>query len=185
MISAGTRGAVTLPAGKAEALQMLEAEPDMIAINATTQWLPPVIAQWLISSEWGPKDMEGRPLMLIPVPTLSEAEKTQLTQASWMLGQAMKPSTGKPELLVEAIQVAMSELRFRSKSEEQHTLNLKVWANACQKYPLWAVQKAADWWSKGARSGDELGHFLTDVRLAIGHNVLKRQALMQRLLSQS
>lgn len=172
-----------LPNGREEALEMLAAEPDKVAANATTQWLPPVIEQWLISTENGPRDLEGRPLALIPVPTLSETDKKSLTQASWMLEQAMKPCSSQPELLMEAIQVAMSELRFRSKSEEQHTLNLKVWANACQSFPLWAVQKAADWWSKGARSGEELGNFLSDVRLAVGHNVLKRQKLMQKALS--
>jgi hypothetical protein len=74
----------------------------------------------------------------------------------------------------------MSELRFRSKtSEEQHTLEVKIWANACGEFPLWAVQKAANWWSRGARDGDQLGNFLTDVRLACGHNVLKRRQMLQ------
>ncbi|WP_086083705.1 hypothetical protein [Rhizobium etli] len=126
--------------------------------------------------------MESRLLTSVPAPTLGEAERTQLTQALWMLFQAMKPASEQPEALMEAIQIAMSELRYRSKaSEEQHTLNLKVWMNACQPFPIWAVQKAADWWSKGARDGDELGHFLGDVRLAVGHSVLSRQRHLQLL----
>ncbi len=85
---------------------------------------------------------------------------------------------------MEAIQIAMSELRYRSKaSEEQHTLNLKVWMNVCRAYPLWAIQKAADWWSKGARDGDELGYFLNDVRLATGTNVLARKSVLLPLIS--
>lgn len=82
---------------------------------------------------------------------------------------------------MEAIQVAMSELRFRSKAEEQHLLTLKVWANACQSFPLWAVQKAANWWSKGARNGDELGHFLADVRLAVGAGVVERERSLKKV----
>ncbi|WP_322884140.1 hypothetical protein U8C35_06315 [Sinorhizobium medicae] len=182
MTSAGTLGVVTLPSGKAEARAALEGEPDKLALNATTQWLPPKVAQWLSCLENGPKDMEGRPLVKTSMPTLGETERTQLTRCLWLLDKAMKPAADNPGELMEAIQIAMSELRFRSKaSEEQHTLNLKVWANACREFPLWAVQKAADWWSKGARDGDELGHFLSDVRLAVGHSVLSRQRHLQLL----
>ncbi|MBB4345173.1 hypothetical protein [Rhizobium leguminosarum] len=171
-----------LPSGKEEARRLLLEHPDKVAANATTLWLPLKVGQWLSSLENAPKDMEGRPLKQIPMPVLSEEEQRQLTQASWMLAQAMKPASEQPEALMEAIQIAMSELRYRSKaSEEQHTLNLKVWMNACQQFPIWAIQKAADWWSKGARDGDELGHFLTDVRLAVGHSVLSRQRQLQLL----
>ncbi len=44
---------------------------------------------------------------------------------------------------------------------------------------LWAVQKAARRWSRGAREGEELGNFITDVRLACGHNVLERKCLLE------
>lgn len=129
-----------------------------------------------------PKDMEGRLLRPIPAPTLSEAERTQLTQCLWMLGKAMTPASTQPEALVEAIRIAMAELRYRSKSsEEQHALDIKIWANACRDFPLWAVQRAADWWSKGARDGDDLGHFLSDVRLSIGTDVLARKRLLEQL----
>lgn len=78
----------------------------------------------------------------------------------------------------------MAELRYRSKSsEEQHALDIKIWANACRDFPLWAIQKAADWWSKGARDGDDLGHFLADVRLASGHNILVRTRLLEQLVT--
>jgi hypothetical protein len=72
----------------------------------------------------------------------------------------------------EPIRIGMAALRYRSKSsEEQHVLDIKIWANACRDFPLWAVQKAADWWSRGARDGDDLRHFQADARLAIGHNL--------------
>lgn len=49
---------------------------------------------------------------------------------------------------------------YRSKSsEEQHALDIKTWVNACRDFPLWAVQKAAERWRKGAREGDDLAHF--------------------------
>jgi Sigma-70, region 4 len=73
----------------------------------------------------------------------------------------------EPEELVEAVRIAMLELPFRMRSSEEHlALTLKVWADAVRDYPLWAVRKAAKWWSRGARDGDELRHFLADVRLA-------------------
>jgi hypothetical protein len=181
LTSAGILGAVTLPNGKEEARRLLLEYPDKVALSATTLWLPPKVAQWLNSSETAPKDMEGRPLRPVTMPTLREEERKQLAQALWMLDQVMKPASTAPDVLMEAIQVAMSELRYRSKGEEQHTLNLKVWMNACQQFPMWAVQKAADWWSKGARDGDELGHFLKDVRLAVGGNVLARISRLRML----
>lgn len=150
-----------------------------MAISATTTWLPQAVAHWMSCSQTAPKDMQGRLLRPIPAPTLSETERTQLTQCLWMLGKALTPASTQPEALVEAIRIAMAELRYRSKSsEEQHALDIKIWANACRDYPLWAVQKAADWWSKGARDGDDLGHFLSDIRLAVGHDVLVRQRLL-------
>lgn len=73
----------------------------------------------------------------------------------------------------------MLELPFRTRSSEDHlALTIKVWADACHPYPLWAVQKAAGWWSRGARDGDDLGHFLSDVRLAVGDNVVQRKLLL-------
>lgn len=84
---------------------------------------------------------------------------------------------------MEAVKIAMLELPFRSRSSEEHvTLTIKVWADACRDYPLWAVQKAAGWWSRGVRDGDDLGHFLSDVRLAVGGNVLARQRMLERWL---
>jgi hypothetical protein len=64
-------------------------------------------------------------------------------------------------------------------SEEHLSVTLKVWSDAVRDYPLWAVQKAAKWWSRGARDGDELRHFLTDVRLAVGNNLLERKRLLE------
>lgn len=61
-------------------------------------------------------------------------------------------------------------------------MTIKVWCDACREYPIWAVQKAAKWWSRGARDGDDLGHFLGDVRFAVGHNVLLRQKLLEKLV---
>jgi hypothetical protein len=90
----------------------------------------------------------------LPAPVLSETEKSQLTQALWMLAQVTKPASSKPEDLVEAVRIAMLELPFRMRSREEHmALTLKVWADAVRDYPLWAVQKAAKWWSRGAREG--------------------------------
>ncbi len=177
--SAGILGAVALPSGKQEAERLLAEGPDQVALSATTLWLPQKAAHYLSSLESAPKDMQGRPLRPIPVPALSETEAKQLKQSLWMLDKALTPASSQPELLMEAIQVAMSELQFRSRSsEEQVSLTLKVWCDACRAYPLWAVQKAAGWWSRGARDGDDLGHFLSDVRLAVGHGVTERRKLL-------
>lgn len=74
----------------------------------------------------------------------------------------------------------MLELPFRMRSSEEHlALTLKVWADAVRDYPLWAVQKAAKWWSRGARDGDELRHFTADVKLAAGGNALERKRLLE------
>lgn len=97
-------------------------------------------------------------------------EKTLLTQCLWMSDKALTPASTEPEALVEAILIAMAELRCRSKSSEDQRA---LWMNACRDFPLWAIQKAADWWSKGARNGDDLGHYLSDVRLAVRHQVGK------------
>lgn len=76
----------------------------------------------------------------------------------------------------------MVELPFRSRSsEEQVALTLKVWMDACRDYPIWAVQKAAGWWSRGVRDGADLGNFLSDVRLAVGGNVLARRRRLEGL----
>jgi hypothetical protein len=124
----------------------------------------------------------GEAMNALPAPQLSAAEQGQLKQAVWMLAQVTKPASSKPEELVEAVRIAMLELPFRMRSSEEHlSLTLKVWADAVRDYPLWAVQKAAKWWSRGARDGDELRHFLSDVRLAIGLNVLERKRLLERL----
>lgn len=81
---------------------------------------------------------------------------------------------------MEAVKIAMLELPFRTRSSEDHVaLTIKVWADACHPYPLWAVQKAARWWSRGARDSDDLGHFLSDVRLAVGNGVAERRKLLQ------
>lgn len=83
---------------------------------------------------------------------------------------------------MEAVKIAMLELPFRARSSEEHlTLTYKVWADACAEYPLWAVQKAAKWWSRGARAGEELGDFLADVRMARGKVIDAQNA--QRLLA--
>jgi hypothetical protein len=128
------------------------------------------------------KKENGEPMNPLPAPALSEAERGQLMQALWMLDQATGPASSKPEALVEAVRIAMLELPFRMRSSEEHlALTLKVWADAVRDYPLWAVQKAARWWSCGARDGDELRHFLADVRLAVGNNVLERKLLLSNL----
>lgn len=161
---------------------MLEAEPDKVALSATTTWLPPEIQSWLSCLESAPKDMEGRPLRPIPSPTLSETSQKQLTQCTWMLQQALKPASSEPQALVEAVRIALMEVPYRSKSsQDDWALTIKLWASKCGAYPLWAVQKAADWWASGARDGDDLGHFLCDVRLAVGGNVLVRRKLLQEL----
>ena len=59
------------------------------------------------------------------------------------------------------------------------TLDVKIWANACGEFPLWAVQKAANWRSRGARDGNDLGHFLTDIRLAVGRGVISRKCILE------
>lgn len=83
---------------------------------------------------------------------------------------------------MEAIRIALAEVPYRSKSSvDDWALTIKLWASKCNDYPLWAVQKAADWWASGARTGDDLGHFLSDVRLAIGNNVVSREHLMRLL----
>ncbi|MFC3320605.1 hypothetical protein [Mesorhizobium cantuariense] len=47
----------------------------------------------------------------------------------------MKPASSQPLLLNEAIEVAMSELKFRTRSSEsQVALNLKVWMDVCSAF---------------------------------------------------
>lgn len=76
----------------------------------------------------------------------------------------------------------MMEVPYRSKSsQDDWALTIKLWASKCGDYPLWAVQKAADWWASGARDGDDLGHFLSDVRLAVGSSVVQRAEVLTRL----
>jgi hypothetical protein len=180
LTSAGIPGAVTLPNGKEEAVRMVLEEAELVAKNATTTWLPQPIQSWLSCLGCSVKKENGEPMSPLPVPVLSEAERGQLTQALWMLTQATKPASLKPEDLVEAVRIAMLELPFRMRSSEGHlALTLKVWADAVRDYPLWAVQKAAKWWSRGARDRDELRHFLADVRLAVGSNVLERKRLLE------
>jgi hypothetical protein len=72
-------------------------------------------------------------------------------------------------------------LENHARRREHLALTLKVWADAVRDYPLWAVQKVAKWWSR-AREGGELRHFLADVRLAIGSNVLERKRLLERVM---
>jgi hypothetical protein len=87
-----------------------------------------------------------------------------------MLEQVGKPSSFRPEDLIEAVRVAMIELPFRLRSRQEHyALTLKVWADAVREFPLYAVQKAAKWWSQGARDGDALEHFIADVRFCAGN----------------
>jgi len=68
--------------------------------------------------------------------------------------------------------------------EDSVTLTIKVWSDACRTYPLWAVQKAADWWSRGVRDDHDLGHFLSDVKLATGNQVLECQKLLKLAFNQ-
>ncbi|TRC85837.1 hypothetical protein FJV80_16155 [Mesorhizobium sp. WSM4310] len=98
------------------------------------------------SSQTAPKDMLGRLLRPTPAPTLSETDKTQLTQCLCMLGKALMPASTKPEALGGGdtdIERYWSSALAKS-SEEQHALDINIWANACRDFPLWAVQKAAD-----------------------------------------
>jgi hypothetical protein len=134
--------------------------------------------------ECAPKDMAGNPLRPITAPLLTEMEAKQLKQCAWMLQQTTKPAKAEPEYLVQAVKIAMQELPYRTRSSEdllQQTI--RTWATDCWQYPLWAVLKAAGWWNRGAREGEELGDFLKDVRLACGHNVLERKKLMIGLLN--
>jgi hypothetical protein len=121
----------TLPNGKEEAVRMVLEEAELVAKNATTAWLPQPIQSWLSCLGCSVKKENGEPMSPLPVPVLSEAERGQLTQTLWMLTQATKPASLKPEDLVEAVRIAMLELPFRMRSSEGHlALTLKVWADA-------------------------------------------------------
>lgn len=98
-----------------------------------------------------------------------------------MLEFTQRPSSCYPERLIEAINIAVSELPYRSRGEEAMKVLLKSWAAAVGKYPIWAVEKAALWWLSGAREGDALEHFLKDVRLAVGAGVEQRWSALQNL----
>lgn len=177
--------AVVFPASKAEALHLLLEQPDKVAQAAVTTWLPPHIAQWLSYLENSPRDLTGKLLKPVPPPPLSPACAERLKQCLWMVTKASRQASSSPNEVIEAIRVAMIELPFRTTSSEEHySLTLKVWADAVMGYPLYAVQKAARMWSRGARDGDKLEYFLKDVRLYSGHRVTERKELLERLLAE-
>lgn len=69
----------------------------------------------------------------------------------------------------EAIRIAMAALRYRSKSsEEQHVVDIKIWANAAGISPCGQSKRLPIGGAGVLRDGDDLRHFQADARLAIG-----------------
>lgn len=181
LTSAGTLGAVTFPRDREEANDLVLHQADKVAMAGTTHWLPQSVRYYLKCLESAPRTLDGRPLVEVKKPELSEEDAARLARVVKMLEFTQKPSSCFPERLIEAINFAVSELPYRSRGEEAMKVLLKSWAAAAGKYPIWAVEKAAMWWLSGARDGDALEHFLKDVRLAVGAGVEQRWSALQSL----
>lgn len=170
------------PQGREETLHIVDTQPDKAALAAVTSWLPPSVERWLNLQENGPKNLEGKLMANIPSLTLTPDELKQVNQSLWMLHQTTKPSRESMPELMELIQTMMTAFKWRTfGGEENVTMNLKVWCEAVGDFPIYAVSKAVRWAVMGNKKEPSIAEFVSDVRLACGHNVLERKRLLEKL----
>jgi hypothetical protein len=67
--------------------------------------------------------------------------------------------------------------------EGKTRLQVQVWADDLEEFPLYAIRKAAKWARRGEKKMPDLASFIKDVKLAVGTGVLERKRLLEQWLN--
>ncbi|MGO8502805.1 hypothetical protein AB9F35_15070 [Rhizobium leguminosarum] len=141
--------------------------------------LPPSMASWLAA-----KETESRTGMQ-PFPRVAEPERTPemmaaVTMALTSLSEILEPSAKRrPELAVEIAKL-FAAFNLYTGDAAKSAAQVEVWGEQLGEFPLFAIRKAARWAIRSEQKMPAMASFISDVRLAIGSNVVQRQS---RLLS--
>ena len=60
---------------------------------------------------------------------------------------------------------------------------MEVWGEELQQYPMYAIRKAYKWAVRAEGKMPSLAAFISDVKLAVGSEVLTRQKRLQQWLA--
>jgi len=116
-------------------------------------------------------------------PNLSEQERALLSQQVKSLSEILQPARERGPELEVAIGSMFAVMNVFTGDDAKLKLQVAGWCEALGEYPLFAIRKAAKWAVTGREKLPSLSAFISDVRLAMGSNVLERKARLLTLIA--
>lgn len=175
----GETGAAAIPKTAEEAVEMAE------KLVGTS--LPLSISLWLDGEEYFQANGLHKMVPGTGAPA-SKPEKTpeliaEITNNLKSLSELLKPARERGGELEMEIAKLFAVFNVFTGDEGKTKLQVSAWADDLENYPLFAIRKAAKWARQSEKKMPSLSEFLSDVRLAMGSNVLARKKLLQNWLS--
>lgn len=174
----GERGVATPSSLKPATAQ----EAAELASNLVAASLPPPLTRWL--NEWETAERVKGSVGWHPpkapelTPELVQAVSSQVKS----LSEILTPARERGHELELEVSKLFAVFNLFTGDEGKTRLQLASWADALEGYPLYAIRKAARWASRGEHKMPSLAAFITDVKLAVGQNVLPRKRLLEQWL---
>jgi hypothetical protein len=156
-------------------------EAERLAVALTGDLLPPCVQAWLAEMHTHSMTVHITGEKAPALPALTEQEKLSLSQSVTSLSEVLRPARERgPELEFE-IGKLFAGFNVYTGDEGKLKLQIAVWCEQQEEFPLFAIRKAVRWSVRGCQKLPTLAAFIADVRLAIGPGVPERRKQLMLL----
>lgn len=147
--------------------------------------LPQSVQSWLTDMEQADLVAASIGRQMVKMPALAPVERETVTMALKSLSELLAPSRNRGTELEQVVTKLFAAFNVYTGDQAKLRAQVLVWAEELEEFPLYAIRKA---YKYAVRTGDKLpvlSAFISEVRYAIGANVIVRKRWLERLLRES
>lgn len=173
----GAHGAVSI--WSSPPVTAKEAQDRVKALVGTL--LPRSVQVWLTESEDNELRAASVGLKVISKTAISQQELVQTRSALSSLSELLVPARTRGAELEMTVGKLFAAFNLYTGDEGKLRAQVMVWVEELEEYPLWAIRMAYKWTVRYSKKLPSLSEFLSDVKLALGSQTLKRKRLLEEL----
>jgi hypothetical protein len=157
--------------------------PAQLAGECLTKRLPPSVQSWLEDMEW--VQQVGRSTgMKVHYPKLKPETRATICFELSILSLIMQPaSVARGGELTKEVSSFLAMFPFGLRTDAtQMALKVDGWCSELERYPLYAIKLALNYWKQRSEKEPSFAEVLADVKYFCGSKVWQRRQLLQNAL---